>query len=401
VRLLILNQFYAPDISPTAQLASSLADHRAAGGDEVTVITGRAGYATRPLEHEHEDPAGVRVIRLPMPGLGRSRTLGRLVDYLVFAILAAVRVLALPRQDVIVSMTTPPFLVVVGALHKAVHRGSRLVLWSMDCYPDAAERFGTMRAGGRASRVFRALKRWVFRRLDHVVVLDEAMAELLRAEYADRALPMSVIPNWEPAALFPDRARPEVWAGYDDEDLRGRFTVLYLGNAGVGHRFDTVVEAARQLADEDVAFLFVGGGIKFPELAAAKAAGARNLVLRDYVAKDRTPAVMAGAGAALIALDDVALGVMSPSKLHGYLAMRLPILYVGPAGSNVDEAIVRYECGASIRQGDADGLVAAVRAMRDAGHQSQLGERARKAFDDAYCDLRSLPRFDEVLAGLA
>ena len=44
MRLTLLNQFYAPDISPTAQLAASLAEHRVTLGDEVTVVTGRAGY---------------------------------------------------------------------------------------------------------------------------------------------------------------------------------------------------------------------------------------------------------------------------------------------------------------------------------------------------------------------
>ena len=44
MRLTVLNQFYAPDISPTAQLASSLAEHRAEQGDDVTIVTGRAGY---------------------------------------------------------------------------------------------------------------------------------------------------------------------------------------------------------------------------------------------------------------------------------------------------------------------------------------------------------------------
>src|SRR3546814_9628000 len=44
MRLTLVNQYYAPDISPTAQMAASLAEHRADRGDQVTVITGRAGY---------------------------------------------------------------------------------------------------------------------------------------------------------------------------------------------------------------------------------------------------------------------------------------------------------------------------------------------------------------------
>ena len=43
MRLTILNQFYRPDISPTAHLSASLADHRAKAGDVVTVVTSRGG----------------------------------------------------------------------------------------------------------------------------------------------------------------------------------------------------------------------------------------------------------------------------------------------------------------------------------------------------------------------
>ena len=43
MRLTLLNQFYTPDISPTAHLCASLAEHRAAKGDDVTVVTVAAG----------------------------------------------------------------------------------------------------------------------------------------------------------------------------------------------------------------------------------------------------------------------------------------------------------------------------------------------------------------------
>lgn len=43
MRLTLINQFYPPDISPTGQLTASLANHRAALGDSVTVISSQ-GY---------------------------------------------------------------------------------------------------------------------------------------------------------------------------------------------------------------------------------------------------------------------------------------------------------------------------------------------------------------------
>jgi hypothetical protein len=105
---------------------------------------------------------------------------------------------------------------------------------------------------------------------------------------------------------------------------------------------------------------------------------------------------MAGADLALITLDDRSLGVMSPSKLHANLAAGLPILYVGPERSNVDEAIRQYDVGRSVRHGDVNGVVAAVRELAaDEGVRT----RARRAFDLHYSDRATLPAFDRLLDG--
>ena len=182
-----------------------------------------------------------------------------------------------------------------------------------------------------------------------------------------------------------------------DPDHHAAPRVLYLGNIGVGHRFDTVVAAAARLADE-AAFVFVGGGARRDRLVAdAEAQGLGNLVVHGYVPKTATPDLLAGADAALITLDERSLGVISPSKLHASLAAGLPILYVGPAGNNVDEAIVRFGCGWSLREGDVAGLVDAVRQLRDDPDPATRRARSRAAFDAAYCDTVTLPQLDRVL----
>jgi hypothetical protein len=38
--------------------------------------------------------------------------------------------------------------------------------------------------------------------------------------------------------------------------------------------------------------------------------------------------------------------------------------------------------------------------MNDANARAELGRRARSAFDEAYCDVRTLPQFDALFAGL-
>lgn len=394
MRLCLLNQFYAPDVAPTAQLATSLLEHRAGLGDECIVVCGSGGYAD--ALDRRAPRVGVRVRRVWSPDLRRGSAAKRIFDYAMYFVAALWSVLRLPKQDVIVAMTTPPFVYLLALAHKFRRRDTRVILWSMDVYPEVAERLRAVGQGGPVSRLLRAVNRWALPKLDNVVVLDGAMADLLVAAGApaDR---VHVVPNWERADLYLADGETSVWDGYSDLGLADRFVVLYLGNVGLGHRFDTVLGAARSLVDDDIAFLFVGGGPRWDELRAS-AQGLPNVVMHGYVDKDVTPAVLRGAHTALICLDDAALGVMSPSKLHGSLGMGLPITYVGPARSNVDEAIERFGCGASVRHGDVDGLVAAIRAWRDDPARREAAARAaRKAFEEAYCDAATLPQWDALL----
>lgn len=399
MRICLLNQFYAPDVSPTAQLATSLIEHRAALGDECTVVCGSGQYNEardhRPLA------ADVDVRRVWAPAMGRNRVISRATTYTSYVIAAVWTLIRLPRHDVIVAMTTPPFVYLLAFAHKVRRRDTRIILWSMDVYPEVAEELRAVSDRNLIVRVLRRVNAWMLPKLDSVVVLDGAMDDLLvrAGAPADR---VHVIPNWERAELYPGPAlvaEAGRWDGYDDPDLDGRFVVLYLGNLGLGHDLDTVLAAAPRLADDGVSFLFVGGGPRWQEVA-DRAATIPNVVMRPYVDKHLTPAVLAGAATSLICLHDRALGVMSPSKLHGSLGMGLPITYVGPEGSNVDEAIGRFGCGTSTRNGDVDGLVDAVRAwQRDPARRDAAASQARLAFETAYSDEAVLPLWDHLLAG--
>ncbi len=401
MRITIINQFYVPDISPTAHLSASLAEHLAEQGHEVTVVTSRGGYVAASQDGQTAADANPRVYRVWTPKLGKGNILKRCIDYATFYLLAFWRMLRLPRQDVVISLTTPPYIAWAGAMHKMLHRRTKLIMWNMDCYPDAAERLGALKPNGIAAKFMRFMNRRLFRRLDHLICLDTAMVDLLISQYGpkNRELPTTVIPNWEKAAMFPVNETPEPWPHVESLGLDGQFVVLYLGNTGYGHMFEPAIEAAKQLRDEPVKFLFVGGGSRWAQLEQAKADDQlENVILHGYVPKEETPSVMAAASCALITLREISLGVMSPSKMHANLAAGLPVLYIGPTTSNVDDAIVNYGCGISVREDDVAGVVDFIRAMMaDAESHATLRSKARKAFDEAYCDVRTLPQFDTVL----
>jgi glycosyltransferase involved in cell wall biosynthesis len=400
MRLTILNQFYIPDFAPTGHMAASLAEHRAEQGDDVTVITSSGGYVSESATASRSKSTNPRVYRLWTPRLGKSTSLARIVDYVSFYILAFIRSVTLPKQDVIISLTTPPFITWTAIFHKLIHRSTKVLLWNMDCYPEVAERASVFKEGGFMSRVFRRVNHGLFRRLDQLVCLDGAMLDLLVSQYvsAEHALATSIIPNWEKASRFPPDLAPNPWDTAANT-VTDDFVILYMGNTGFGHSFETVFEVAKQLKDESVAFIFIGGGSKWSWIEQAiDANNLRNIHLFRYIPRGIVPSAMALADIGLITMNESALGVISPSKLHAYMAMSLPTLYIGPVGSNVDEAIERFDAGASLRHGDVEGIVLFINELRTRPERLQaLRINARRAFDDAFCDTQTLPQFDRVL----
>ena len=361
LRLTLINQFYPPDVSPTGRLTASLAAHRAALGDHVTVIASQ-GYVAQSKSEPHTDNAHICIKRLWTPQLGKRTIIHRCLDYIIFYFSALWVALRIPRQDVVICLTTPPFIVSVGVFHKLIHRKTKLILWNMDCYPEVLERTKTIQANGIIYRSISLLNRFISSHADHIVCLDSSMRDLVQARNDSKQCPVSIIPNWEPIDSFP---LPPI-ADRSHGEAERPFTILYSGNMGHGHCFETLLNVAKIMKTRTPAIQFVmtGGGVQADTIRQRiLKEQLDNVAFEGYVSAERLRLIQRMSHCALITLKDSMLGCMSPSKLHASLAMGLPILYLGPPGSNIDDAVNAYECGISLRQGDTRGVVAALEML--------------------------------------
>jgi glycosyltransferase involved in cell wall biosynthesis len=111
--------------------------------------------------------------------------------------------------------------------------------------------------------------------------------------------------------------------------------------------------------------------------------------------------VLASADLGLITLKENAAGLISPSKLNAYLAMGLPILYIGPEETNVAEAIHTFNCGFRVEPDNLEQMVNTLLSLLAQPEQIEgLGLNARRAFEMAYNDGVTLPQFDEIIDSL-
>ncbi len=380
-RLLFVNQYYWPDHASTAQHLTDLAEALADQGHEVHVLCSRGGYkpgAERPPAREARN--GVQIHRVEATSLGRKTTLHRMLDYLSFYLRAFIAALFLPRADVVVTLTTPPIIGLVGTILRRL-KGSKHVYWSMDLHPDASLALGRMSLKNPVVKSLARISDAVYRQADRVVVLGEYMADRIAAKDVPRQR-LATIPVWSRR----DEIYPLDRQGHplrDSLGLAGKFVVMYSGNLGLAHSFDEIIEAARQFRDRpEVTFLFVGGGPRLKEVQKAKAdENLDNIRLMDYFPREQLHASLSVADVHLISMRAEMTGIVVPGKLYGAMASGRPTIFVGPKASESADTIAAAGCGFQVALGDASGLIGAInRLLADPTIGRELGRRGLEAF---------------------
>ena len=380
-RLLFINQYYYPDHASTAQHLTDLVESLAAEGHECHVVCAQACYkpgSPRPSSFEIHN--GVQIHRVPATSLGRKSTLRRMIDYLSFYARAAALAVQLPRFDVVVTLTTPPIIGLVGTILRRL-KGTRHIYWSMDLHPDASIALGRMSRGNPAVAWLSWLSDHVYRQADKVVVLGPYMADRILAKRV-RPERVTTIPVWSrkdeiyplPLARHPLR---------EQYGLTDKFVAMYSGNLGLAHSAAEFLEAARRLKGrEDLVFLFVGDGPRMAEVRAVKQAeGLENIRLLDYFPREQLHASLSMADVHLISMRTEMTGIVVPGKLYGVMAAARPALFVGPAHCETADTIRQSGCGICVQLGDAASLVEALTTLAaDPETVRRLGDRGRAAF---------------------
>lgn len=370
--IVFVEQFYYPDGWGGTELPLALTLALAAAGSRVEVVCGSDQYA--PL---HGDPGpdprsrGVAITRLPALIGGRIHD-RKLLRQIWFCLCLLPCLLFRRRPRSLISQTNPPLAVLVTSLAARLWR-CPLILIVMDVYPEVLIAHGAVRENSLFARVLRLLFAWSYRSAERIVSLGPVMTRKLEAK-TNRKHGIVEISNWAtgPLATMRTSALSESLA------LPGGLCLLYSGNLGLGHEFDTLLAGfARALQVEpSISLVIVGAGQRLPEVRQTVAALRIGHAVRflDLVPAARLPESMGLADVGVVTLRQGFEGLMVPSKLFGYLARGIPVLYIGPP-SDVDFYIARSGGGVSLRNGDVNAVADAIRRFQsDTAWRSALSE---------------------------
>jgi glycosyltransferase involved in cell wall biosynthesis len=300
--------------------------------------------------------------------------IGRVVSYASFFVGAAVRGVRGPRPALIVTLTTPPLISLLGTLLKSV-RGSQHIIWEMDVYPDIAVSLNVLKARSVVTRLIGMVADFSRKRADGIIALGEDM----KARLVARGIPehkIFVAENWADG-------REIVPAPFDE----GPLVVHYSGTFGLAHEQHTIAEVMRQLRDDHrFRFVFVGGGARRGQLEEfCRAVGIGNVEFRPSANRSELSRSLAEGHVGLVTQLTETAGAVVPSKTYGIMAAGRPILYVGPENATPAHALERHGCGWRIEPGDVAGMVRLLkRVEQDRGLVREAGAEARRAFEKYY-----------------
>lgn len=401
MRVVILNQYYVPDVASTGHLLFELAENLAAQGADVTVLTCRPSYGPKETWQKcprKEFKNGVLVKRLWSTRLSKDSIFGRVLNSITFLVpLALIHVLPRRRGEVFLYTTNPPYLGFVGAFVSMIRR-HRYVVLLHDSYPELAVWVGKIRKNGLIDRIWKFCNRIMYKRAEQTIVLSDAAKRLVHKNYGPENNRIHVIPNWaDPDDLQPKLKTESNFA--KKYDLIEPFTLLYSGNLGLYYEFDMVLGAANRLLDKNFKLVFTGaGGQRSYIETQIKKLGLTNTLLLPYTPQDEFNDALCSCDALLVTIAKGIDGISFPSKLYTSMSVGRPIVAFSSPNSELRLKVEKNNVGNWVELGDTDGFVEAIEFLMDNPEQTlEMGQRARKLLLEEYSIKVSGKKYFDVL----
>ncbi|MBN3035787.1 MAG: glycosyltransferase family 4 protein [Bacteroidales bacterium] len=383
MKILILTQYYPPEVGAPQNRLSDLAQRLKSMGDEVSVLTAIPSYPHRRIYdgyhgqkrmREFMDDIEVHRTRI---FVGQSnRITARLLNYFSFAWRSfCYGWLRMGRFDLIICESPPLILGITAWLLKKIKR-ARMLFNVSDLWPESAEKLGLV-----TNRILlwlaTRLERFLYRHSDLLSGQTQGIVSTLRDRSRGRPvfwLRNGIDPEWfDPSREYPDYRQ---LLGIPEE----AFVVFYGGIIGYAQGMEIITGAASLIHDPRILFVIAGEGPVREELIREKERmGLQNVLLFPAFKREEMPAVIHMANAGVIPLRKLELFMGAiPSKIFECLSMKKPVL-LAVDGEARDLFIRQAECGLFVEPENAADLAGkTMELFNNPELQKKLGENGRQ-----------------------
>jgi glycosyltransferase involved in cell wall biosynthesis len=381
VKILILTQYFPPEVGAAQNRLWNLASRLQQKGAEVTVLTGMPNYPQMKIQDGYrkkcymKESIGDIAIHRCWLYAGTSKSIfPRLMNYFSFVLSSFFTGwFKLGRFDYILCESPPLFLGMSAVLLKKMKR-AKLIFNVSDLWPESAEKLGLI-SNRFLLNISTRLEEYLYRASYIITAQTKGIVQNISLRFPGKTVYW--LKNGVDLASYNNLPSKDMsWrreSGFAEDD----FLLLYAGILGHAQGLEVVLKAAGLLKENNrIRFILIGYGPEKDKLVKMKEAlSLDNLFFFDSLPRPELLKIIANVDAALIPLRKIDLfkGAI-PSKIFENLALKKPIL-LGVEGEAKEIFIEEGNAGLAFLPEDEHDLAAKVEMLFQNGKlASDLGE---------------------------
>jgi glycosyltransferase involved in cell wall biosynthesis len=383
-RILILTQYFPPEVGAPQNRLFELGRILSAKGMEVTVLTAMPNYPEMVIHKGYrgrwtktEEMGGMRVVRSWIYATKGRGVVSRLLNYFSFVFSSFIVGLTMRGRPQVIMCESPPLFLGMSAIMLSVLKGAKMVFNVSDLWPESAEKLGIV-----TNKLFlsmaTALENFCYSSAKLVTGQTQGIVRNIQSRFRNK--PVYWLKNGVDSSLFDPASVPDTWRseqGFAPDDV----LLLYAGIHGHAQGLEVILHAAEQVKDlSRVKFVMVGDGPEKRDLLALnEKLGLTNVHFFDVQPKPNMPLIVKACDMSVVPLRDLELfrGAI-PSKIFEILAMERPIL-LGVLGEAKEIFIDGGGAGLAFQPEDAADLARAVREVATNGERIRsMGQAGRR-----------------------
>ena len=406
MNILMLSQYFSPEVGATQTRVHEFAKYLAQQGHNVTVIaefpnhpTGIIPEAYKGKLFDREMLDGFEVVRVWVLASPKKSALRRIAFYASYMVMAVIGGLLSKRRYDVIFATSPPLFVGLAGYALSKLKKAPLVFDVRDLWPAAAVALGEL-SNSKIIRGAEKIERLLYDHASAITAVTDGFVKYIR-ELGIEAEKLHHVPNGTIPELFcPSHTnanlRPQL-------GLAGKFIVTFAGNHGIAQGMDTIIEAANQLRNvSDIAFFFIGEGpVKQHLMTLSEKYQLSNVTFHPKVPLRQIAEYINMSDVLLVPLKkDEIFHTFIPSKMFDFMCCAKPII-LSVDGEARQILAKQANAGKFVPPEDPDALSEAILWLRDSPEKcAEYGRNGREFVLNGYLRRSQAEKLEGVMKSL-
>lgn len=405
MKILILSQYFYPEVGATQNRIYEFAKYLASQGHKTTIITEFPNHPTgiipkeykyRLIEKEFIDR--FNIIRVWVFTTKRKNAITRIFFYISYMIMSVIAGMFLCKRYDIVFATSPPLFVGISGCALSKIKKAHFILDIRDLWPESAVVLGEL-SNQKLIKFIEKIERFLYKKAEAIVAVTKGILNYIyNLGVTDHKL--FFIPNGTIPEIFDPK--------YNDPSLKSKigldnkFIVCFAGNHGLAQGLETVIESAKLLQnDPDITFLFIGEGPAKNRLIEMKNENKlSNVLFLPKISLNKIAYYINMSDVMLVTLKkaDIFLGAL-PSKMFDYMCCAKPIIIT--IDGEAHELIEKAKAGIFVEPGNAEELANAILKLKNNRYICQeYGKNGRNFVLNGYVRAQQAVKLENLMKSL-